>query len=210
MGKEGYFPSTYIKPIEQEKVPPIKLVDSNNKRPPVAPNDTVKTPLVEEEEKKSTNVAKEGNLPTSASSPDIDYNNYFANAQKIVSVPDDYDGDGDAAGDNYYAAEVLNLKFNPNAKTRFGLAAHYMSLFASVATIILGSSAFSWSGGSMHLENEGLANRTICLAVGLYAFFGGAAIFFWEYFSGKKNSFCVRMENPNDTNTIFMPCLCFP
>ena len=54
-------------------------------------------------------------------SPSIDYNNYFANAQKVtISVPDNYDGEEGAASENYYSAEVLNLHFNPNAKTRFG------------------------------------------------------------------------------------------
>eukprot|EP01084_Bolivina_argentea_P118123 209647_1 len=65
---------------------------------------------------------------------EVDYNNNFPNAQKIVSVPDNYDGPADAASENYYAAEVLNLKFNPNAKSRFGLASHYMSLSASFTT----------------------------------------------------------------------------
>lgn len=33
--------------------------------------------------------------------------------------------------------------------------------------------------------------------------------FFWESFSGKKNSFNVRMENPNDANTMLLcPAFC--
>ena len=133
-GKEGYFPSTYIKPVEEAVVPSIQLETASNKRSVVAPNDNNKTPLIEEkEEKKST---KEGNVPTSASSPDIDYNNYFANAQKIVSVPDDYEGDEGAAGDNYYSAEVLNLKFNPNAKTRFGMCEYAHCIYVHVCVCV--------------------------------------------------------------------------
>ena len=73
-----------------------------------------------------TNGLKEGGEGTTTltgqQSEDIDYNNYFANAQKIVAVTDNYEGEeGGAEMENYYAAEVLNLKFNPNAKTRYGM-----------------------------------------------------------------------------------------
>ena len=59
---------------------------------------------------------------TGQKSPSIDYNNYFANAQQVqIAVPDNFDGEEGAASENYYAAEVLNLHFNPNSRTRFGI-----------------------------------------------------------------------------------------
>ena len=54
---------------------------------------------------------------------DIDYNNYFVNAQKISCAAEDCEGHHcGAVMENYYSAEILNLKFNPNAKTRFGMS----------------------------------------------------------------------------------------
>ena len=50
----------------------------------------------------------------------VDYNNYFANAQKVESCDGKVCVRG-AAMENYYSAEILNLKFNPNAKTRYGM-----------------------------------------------------------------------------------------
>ena len=142
-GVEGYFPSTYVKPVEESGPPPV---------PPVAPGDgydgnatglgTMYPPKhspipsrsmgdVElEAEEKAPNIPKisstqpslkEGGGATSVTTPAIDYNNYFANAQKVCSVPDDFEGDSSAAMENYYSAEVLNLNFNPNSKSRFGV-----------------------------------------------------------------------------------------
>ena len=67
--------------------------------------------------------------PRGTQSPSIDYNNYFANAQQVqIAVIDDQYGEEGAGAnaDNYYAAEVLNLHFNPNSKTRFGLVFCYI------------------------------------------------------------------------------------
>jgi len=204
-GVEGYFPSTYVKPVESGGPPPV---------PPVAPGDgydgnatglskmpSGHTPVpsgsrvvpLETEEKRAempkiratAPQLKEGGAgTTSVMTPVIDYNNYFANAQKVCSIPDDFEGDSSAAMENYYSAEVLNLNFNPNAKSRFGLASHYMSMFAAISMVFLGMSAWAWADGSPYLEAEGLADPDICLFVGLYCFFGGIAVFAWEYTRG--------------------------
>ena len=50
----------------------------------------------------------------------VDYNNYFANAQKVESCDVEVCVRGTAMK-NYYSAEILNLKFDPNAKTRYGM-----------------------------------------------------------------------------------------
>eukprot|EP01083_Nonionella_stella_P207731 754336_1 len=220
-GQEGYFPSTYIKGIEEEEEEEeeeytklqerneendnenngkTKLINnkkyqmqknkstsefSENKSENKLENKLEETDIkIEVNNKKNENAeSKEGNQTTT--SPDIDYNNYFANAQKVMSVADNFDGEeGNALIENYYSAEVLNLKFNPNAKTRYGLASHYMSMFASISTIFLGTSAFAWSNGSDWLLTQNLANYDICLLIGLYSFFGGFIMLIWEYLRG--------------------------
>lgn len=171
-GDEGYFPATYIKPIDEdteiqyedeeeyEEVAIADAADDENARLQVSgmndelpsesrDDDTTSTKKVnnkryrmqktksvskdeddlKEKSMPKTNGSKEGKAEgttthtTGQTSDDIDYNNYFANAQKIVSIPDNYEGDDEGGADmeNYYAAEVLNLKFNPNAKTRYGM-----------------------------------------------------------------------------------------
>jgi len=170
---------------------PAAIKTHNNKRYQMAKNISVSAPSANGPSISVDEDAKEGQTPaqtTGTKSPSIDYHNYFANTQKVniavSAVPDNFDGEGGAALENYYAAEVLNLKFNPNAKSRYGLVAHYMSLFSSVSTFFLSTSAWAWYNGSPYLEEKKLASYNACLYIGLYAFFMSLIMFPWEYFRG--------------------------
>ena len=169
-GNEGYFPATYIKPIDEdteihyhdddeyeevaiadggddenthlqvngdnEELPSESRDDHNDKTTKKVNNKRYqmqksKSASKDEDDIKAntlpkTNGSKAGGEGTTTltgqQSEDIDFHNHFANAQKIVSITDNYEGDENgAAMENYYSAEVLNLKFDPNAKTRYGM-----------------------------------------------------------------------------------------
>eukprot|EP00490_Sorites_sp_Unknown_P014375 CAMPEP_0114656044 /NCGR_PEP_ID=MMETSP0191-20121206/11768_1 /TAXON_ID=126664 /ORGANISM="Sorites sp." /LENGTH=215 /DNA_ID=CAMNT_0001872501 /DNA_START=106 /DNA_END=750 /DNA_ORIENTATION=+ len=169
-GNVGYFPVTYIKQNEGDGVTETTGIDLNveinetNNNSSNENNVDASTPLNTNEEQKGIMVDGSGQTSTvnangSTKSSDkgkgkkhetndepyrnpanvVIQNNNMVNIEKI-----EYNGPIGAEGENYYSAEILNLKFNPNAKSRFGLAAHYMAYSSSLTMILLSFAAFAW------------------------------------------------------------------
>ena len=112
---------------------------------------------------------------------------------KYQKLPDEDDDESmttneGAVGENYYSANTLNLKFNSNANTRYCLIAHYMSMAASITSIVSGTTSFAWSNGSDYLNKHSLVEYNLCLLTGLYAFFMGIILLIWEYIRGETRS----------------------
>jgi len=191
-GQEGYFPATYIREADGAASSTTTTNTSSGEKKKGLFGGKKKEKKSEQKSLKIETARKEGGGRTGTGdgkSPSVDYTNYFANAQKVqISVPDAFDGEENAASENYYAAEVLNLHFNPNSRTRYGLASHYMSMFAAITTVGLATSSWSWSDGSPYLFSQGLASEGFCLFLGLYGFFGGILVFLWEYTRGDIRS----------------------
>lgn len=59
-----------------------------------------------------------------------------------------------------------------------------MAMFASIASVWLAMSSWSWSSGSPWLESQNLGNYDLCTYLGLWGFFGGIGIFTYEYTRG--------------------------
>ena len=59
-----------------------------------------------------------------------------------------------------------------------------MAMFSAIVTVWLSTSAWAWSNGSPWLESTSLASPDLCLYLGLFGFFGGIAVFTWEYIRG--------------------------
>ena len=60
-----------------------------------------------------------------------------------------------------------------------------MSMFSSICTFFLSTSAWSWANGSPYLqEQKRVSSFDLCLYIGLYGFFVSIFLFIWEYIRG--------------------------
>ena len=162
--KIGLFPVTYTRSISNN----VELT-TNNRIPPNLPR-TV--PITAEASTEHTITINDRSRKINKKPPP------FVAPKKNTLV--------DATSENYYSYQTLNVKYDPNSVTKYGLVSHYMSISSSIMMIGLGIvSGYLWFDSSDYLINEGIIYDKIyylyscayCVGVGLL-------VFAWEWIFG--------------------------
>ena len=100
-----------------------------------------------------------------------------------ASLPVDLAFEHSYVNPNYYQPPPpLDLKRNPNARSRFGLASHYMSFASCISSFFLGTAGFLWHDGPNYLGSS--QEKKLFLWTGIYCFFSAIIVFIWEYIWG--------------------------
>ncbi|ETO36578.1 myosin IB heavy chain [Reticulomyxa filosa] len=174
-GERGYFPNTYVKRYEKTSIP------KTFRMPPVPPQVQIALrahPPIPERKKEESNPANKH----------IEFTEQEQSADPNAEI--------------YYSVDVLNLKFNPNAKTRFefltrhsqilfllkkikGIVANYMALCTALVSLFLGLSALTW--GHRTASPALHANKTLSTICGIYCLALGLFLFNFIFLINTKN-----------------------